>query len=190
MQFNIFLEQRLLWHEIGLRIKEVAIAATGLSLRTLAAALSREASIRPEATLTDNVLHSLEPPWIMGVVIWKVKWLLLTGQWIDAIVHVWPIWVAHPQVLGISTLIRQKRFKNKIKSALWTILVADMASSACFRWLGALLNMKRPWARPFVLPLKMLITQSTWAMSSVTSKNPSQFLPGLNTIHASLQSDQ
>ena len=51
----------------------MAIAATGLSLRTLAAALSREASIRPEATLTDNVLHSLEPPWIMGVVIWKVK---------------------------------------------------------------------------------------------------------------------
>jgi len=50
-------------------IKEVAAAATGLSLRMLGArALGREAPLRPKATLTDDLFHFLKPPWIIGVV--------------------------------------------------------------------------------------------------------------------------
>jgi hypothetical protein len=57
-----------------LGVKKVLTVATGLSLRTLGArALDREASLRPKAALADNVFHTLEPPQIIGVVIWKIK---------------------------------------------------------------------------------------------------------------------
>jgi hypothetical protein len=73
-RFDILLEQRLLRHEIGLGVKEVATAATGLSLRTLgASALDREAALGPKAALANDVFHTLEPPRIIGVVVWKVK---------------------------------------------------------------------------------------------------------------------
>jgi hypothetical protein len=70
----VLLEQRLLRSEIGLRIKEMATAATGLSLRTLgASALDREAALGPKAMLANDLLHTLEKPWIIGVIIWKIK---------------------------------------------------------------------------------------------------------------------
>jgi hypothetical protein len=57
-----------------LSVKKVPTVATGLSLRMLGArALDREAPLGPKATLVDNVFHTLEPPWIIGVVIWKIK---------------------------------------------------------------------------------------------------------------------
>jgi hypothetical protein len=73
-RFNVLLEQRLLRYEIGLRVKEMATAATGLSLRTLgASALNREAALGPKATLANDLLHTLEKPRIIGVIIWKIK---------------------------------------------------------------------------------------------------------------------
>jgi hypothetical protein len=61
-------------HEIKLGVKKVPTAATGLSLRMLGArALDREAPLGPKAVLVDNVFHTLEPPQIIGVVIWKIK---------------------------------------------------------------------------------------------------------------------
>jgi hypothetical protein len=106
-RFDILLEQGLLWYEIVLSVKEMATAATasGLSLtgRTLgASALGREASLGPKATLTNDLFHALEPPWIRGVVIWKIKRLSLSCQGIDAITHAWPLWVVCPETLGIS----------------------------------------------------------------------------------------
>jgi hypothetical protein len=57
-----------------LGVKKVLTAATGLSLRMLGAkALDREAPLGPKATLANNVFHTLEPPQIIGVVIWKIK---------------------------------------------------------------------------------------------------------------------
>jgi hypothetical protein len=64
-RFDILLEKGLLRHEVGLSVKDMATAATGLSLtsRTLgASALDREASLGPKAMLTDDVFHALEPP--------------------------------------------------------------------------------------------------------------------------------
>lgn len=49
-------------------------ATADMSLRTLGAStLSWKPSLRPKPMLTDNVLHTLEPPWIFGVVVWEVK---------------------------------------------------------------------------------------------------------------------
>ena len=73
-RFNVFLKQRLLHFEVKLRVKDVTTAATGLSLRMLgASALDREAPLGPKAALANNLFHTLEPPRIIGVVIWKVK---------------------------------------------------------------------------------------------------------------------
>ena len=71
-----------------------------------------------------------------------------------------------------------------LKNTLLTILVAEIASTACFMWLGALLNKKRPRARPFALLSKMSIAQLTCVMSSLASKYPLQFFPGLNIMRA------
>jgi len=92
-----------------LYVKEVAAAATGLSLRTLGArALSREALFGPKTTLADDLFHPLKPSQIIGVVIWEIERLLGTCQGIDAIAHAWPLWVVCPEVLWIlGTLIRQ-----------------------------------------------------------------------------------
>ena len=80
----------------------MATTTTGLSLRTLgASALNRMATLRPKATLMDNLLHALEPPWIIGMVVWKIKGLSLICQGIDAIANVWPLRVMRPETLGI-----------------------------------------------------------------------------------------
>ena len=74
------LEKQFLRCEVMLSVKEMPTATTGLSLtcKTLgASALSREVSLRPKAMLTDDTFHALEPPQIRGVIIWKVKGLLL-----------------------------------------------------------------------------------------------------------------
>ena len=185
-RFDMLLEQGLLQCEIGLGVKEMAATTAGQSLRALgASALDREAALRPKPTLTDDLFHTLKPPQIFGVVIWKIKRLCLPSQWIDPIMHVWPLWVVRSVMLGILRDINESSLK-KMKHSLLTILTAERASSACFRWLGALLNMKRPWARPFALPSNLVIARLTWVMSSFESKYPSQFLPGLNTTQASL----
>jgi hypothetical protein len=38
-----------------------------------ASAFDEEAGIRPKAALVSNLFYTLKPPWIMGVVIWKVE---------------------------------------------------------------------------------------------------------------------
>jgi hypothetical protein len=71
-------------------------AAAGLPLRALdASALDGETALGPKATLTDDLLHTLKPPRINGVVIWKIKQLSVSYQGIDAIAHAWPVWVVH-----------------------------------------------------------------------------------------------
>jgi hypothetical protein len=103
-RFNVLLEERFLRCEVVLSVKEMPTATTGLSLtcRTLgASALGREASLRPKAVLTDDTFHALEPPRIRGVIIWKVKGLLLAHQGVDAITHAWPLRVVRPETLGI-----------------------------------------------------------------------------------------
>ena len=69
----MLLEQQLLHCEIMLGIEEVAAATSSLSLRMLASTVDREASIGPKATLVNDLSHTLEPLWIIGVVIWEVK---------------------------------------------------------------------------------------------------------------------
>jgi len=110
-RFNVFLEHWLLQFEIRLGVKDVTTAATGRSLRMLgASALDRKAPLRPKSALTDNLLHTLEPPRIIGMVIWKVKRLWSTRQGIDTIVHAWPLWVMCPETLWIlGTPIRTKK---------------------------------------------------------------------------------
>ena len=45
-----------------------------MSIRTLeAGAVGRKAMLGPKATLMDYMFHTLEPPWIIGVVIWEIK---------------------------------------------------------------------------------------------------------------------
>ena len=52
----------------------MSTATMGLSIRTLGAgAVGREAMLEPKATLVDYVFHTLEPPQIIGVVIWEIK---------------------------------------------------------------------------------------------------------------------
>src|SRR6266849_2517274 len=73
-RFDIFLELRFLQYEVGVCVKDVTAAASGLSLRMLGgSALDRKPPLRPKAMLADNLFHSLEPSWMMGVVIWKIK---------------------------------------------------------------------------------------------------------------------
>jgi hypothetical protein len=101
-RLDILLEQWLLRHEIGLGVKEMATAATGLSLRMLgASALDREAALGPKAALANDVFHTLEPPRIIGVVIWKIKRLGLPCRRVDAIAHAWAVRLVSPKTLGI-----------------------------------------------------------------------------------------
>jgi hypothetical protein len=110
----------------------MAAATADMPPRTLGAStLDGETSLRPKPALADNVLHTLEPPRIFGVVIWEVKRLAGSCQGVDAIAHAWPIWVVRPETLGISRDIVRIRNKNKNKSdTLLTIFVAEMASGA------------------------------------------------------------
>jgi hypothetical protein len=108
-RIDVLLEQGLLRCEIQLGVKEMVTTTTGWSLRMLGAStLDREASLGPKAVLTDDLFHPLEPPQIIRVVIRKVKGLLLPSQGIDAITHAWPLWVVHPETLGILGDINNK----------------------------------------------------------------------------------
>jgi hypothetical protein len=112
MRLDILLEQGLLRYEIELCVKNMPTAASGLSLTcgTLGArAFDREASLGPKSALADDLFHALEPPWIRGVIIWKIKRLPHSRQGIDAIAHAWPLWVVHPEALGILGDIDKKK---------------------------------------------------------------------------------
>ena len=61
-----------------------------------------------------------------------------------------------------------------------------MVFSACFWWLSVLSNKKRPWALPLVRPSNMSIVLSVCLRRSSALKYPSQFLPALKIIWASL----
>jgi len=80
MRLNILLEQWFLRCKIGLGVKQMATAASGLSLlgTSTASAIGKEASLRPKTVLVDNLFHALEPPQIIGVVIWEIEGLWLT----------------------------------------------------------------------------------------------------------------
>ena len=105
----MLLEQGLLGCKIRLSVKDMATTATGWSLRTLGAStLDREASLGPKAALMDDLFHTLEPPWIIGVVSRKIKRLSLPCQGVDAIAHAWPLWVVHPEMLQILGDINNK----------------------------------------------------------------------------------
>jgi hypothetical protein len=78
-------------------------ATIGLSLGTLgASALNWEAILGPKATLVNDLFHALEPPWIFGVVLGKIKRLWLFCLGIDAVMHAWSIGMMHPDTLRIS----------------------------------------------------------------------------------------
>ena len=103
MWFDMFLQQRLLRHEIQLVVKNVLAATAGqhsLPFRRLKVALSREATLGPKAAFANNNFHPLKPPRILGVVICKIKWLPLSCQGIEAIAHAWPIRMMCPKTLG------------------------------------------------------------------------------------------
>jgi len=76
-RFDILLELWLLQYKIRLKVKDMAAATAGLSIRGFgalgASALSREASLRPKPTLTDDIFHPLKPPRITRVVIWEIE---------------------------------------------------------------------------------------------------------------------
>ena len=186
--FDVLLERKLLWHEVGLDVKDVLAATAGRFIGMLeASTFDREAFHRPKATLADYLFHAFELPQIFGMVI---KWLSLPCQGIDAITHVWPLQLMCLVMLWILEDIRNtKTKKKKEKHALLTIFIVEMASSAHFRWLGTLSNRKRLRARPFALSSKMLIAWSTWAMSFLELKYLSWFLPDLNTMQASFCND-
>ena len=67
---------------------------------------------------------------------------------------------------------------------------AESAFSAHFWWLSALSKRNRPWAHPFVRPLKISMAHSTWLSRSLAENQPSQFFPGLKTMHTSLKNDE
>ena len=70
----MLLEKGLLRCSVGLGVKDVAAATTCWSVRTLGpSTLDREASLGPKAMLTDDLFHAFEPPWIVGVIIRKIK---------------------------------------------------------------------------------------------------------------------
>jgi len=94
-------------------------ATTGLSLRMLgASALDREASLRPKATLVDNLFHTLEPPQMRGVVFWEVERLSFACQGIDTIAHAWPLWVVCPEMLEISRDVNKTKNIEKKKQQM------------------------------------------------------------------------
>ena len=72
------------------------------------------------------------------------------------------------------------------KCTPFTICWAEIASFACFWWLGALSKMNRACASPFVRPLKMLIMWLTWASRWSAVNHPSLFFPGQKMIWALL----
>ena len=101
-RLNMLLEQWFLSHEIRLGVKEMAAATTAPLLGTIGTtALSRETPLGPQATLADDALYPLEPPWIMGVVIRKIEQLLHACQGIEVIAHAWPVRVKCPEAFGI-----------------------------------------------------------------------------------------
>ena len=147
----LMLEQWFLRHEVSLSEEKMATAATGLSLRTLVAStFNRESRLGPKAMLMDYLFRSLKPPQIMGVVIWEIKGLQFLGQGINPIMHAWPVWMECPGALWILGVHHRHRYsKIELKDSLLTIFLVEMASTARFRWLGALSNTKSPLARPF-----------------------------------------
>ena len=66
------------------------------------------------------------------------------------------------------------------------IFLVVSASGACFWWLGALSNMKRPVVKLFVFTSKISIAFSTCLSKSSAENHPLRFVPALNTMHASL----
>ena len=76
-------------------------AAINLLFGILAVAVGREIALGPKAALANNVFYPLEPSQILRMVIRKIKRLSLPSLEIEAIVHVWPIQVMRPNVLGI-----------------------------------------------------------------------------------------
>jgi len=78
MRFNILLELWPLRHEIQLHEEDASTAAVGLWLPFVLRALEPRAFAMqpicgPKATLVDYLFHSLEPPWVKGMVIWEIK---------------------------------------------------------------------------------------------------------------------
>jgi len=101
-RLDMLLEHWLLRREIGLGVKDVVTATPSLSLRTLGAStLDRKVTVGPKAALADYLFHSLEPPQITRVVIWKIERLPPPCQGVDAVAHAGPIQVVRPVALGI-----------------------------------------------------------------------------------------
>ena len=110
----MLLEKGLLRCEVGLGVKDMVAATMGWSVRTLGpSTLNREAPLRPKAALTNDLFHTFEPPQIIGVIIWKIGRLSLPCQGIYAIMHAWPLWVVHPETLGILWDINNKVAKKE-----------------------------------------------------------------------------
>ena len=87
-----------------------------LPFRKLGITLSGEATLGPKAAFANYDLYAFKPPWILGVVICKIKGLLLLCQGIKAIAHAWPIQVMHPEMLGIWGTHQQAKAIKKRKS--------------------------------------------------------------------------
>ena len=142
-----------------------------LALRTFEpGAFATQPVCGPKATLADYMFHSLEPPWVKGMVIWEIKRLQCAGERVDAIAHAWPVRYRRPAAFGSceGTLLRHT--KKKDCDAPLTIPLAVIVSDARFMCPGALSNKKRPWARPFVLASKIPMARSTCSRSSFAVK--------------------
>ena len=98
----------------------------------------------PKAPLVDYLFHSLEPPWVKGMVIWEIKRLWRAGERVDAIAHVWPIRYRCPAVFGSYEGMLLRHTKKKECDAPLTIPLAVIASDTRFMCPSALLNIKRP----------------------------------------------
>jgi hypothetical protein len=131
-------------------------AAAGLSLRTLgASALDGEASLGPKATLVNNMFHALEPPQIIGVIIWKVKGLSTSCQGIDAIAHAWPLWVVRPETLWIwGTLIRQKQNIKKKTIRTFDHLVGRDGIKSTLQVTGCIIEQEKALGKAVCLEFK------------------------------------
>ena len=73
-RFDMLLEHWLLRYKVRLQEKKMPATAIGRSLRMLrASALDKKSTLGPKFMLADDLLHPLKPPWILGVVVQKIK---------------------------------------------------------------------------------------------------------------------
>jgi hypothetical protein len=98
VSFDKLLQEGFLNQEVGLckeKPPAAAISPTRRATKVCTLCKQTRTLCQPQSVLADDRLHPLEPAWLGGMLIQKIKQLGL-ASWEFAIAHAWPIQVVCP----------------------------------------------------------------------------------------------